>query len=398
MKHLSFLLVGALSALTAHATLSTGPGGSGVTVGGSSLISTLQYSDTFTVGSTDRPNAGVPVNPGGLVVENNYGNTTGSWSSLQTATLNTDSNAYAGYPGGSGAGSASGMMQSGQTQQTMMLQYNSLSTDIVIQFDAIQTVGGDRVSIFLSDSTNPYAGNSSLGIFFRPTGAAVELGIYNPALGEVNSGLATGITSAAVWNNYAVHLNGSIATFYVNQVSLGTIDLATFSPGNDYSTYSTNYIGFGVDGAGTIVGFGSIKWVDNFQVGTQASSGGYSSWAGAFTNPVLSQTASTADPDNDGLINAVEYALGLDPRFSNGSPGVFSNGGKTITFTKGAEAKTDNQVTYQIETSISLGAQPTPWAVNVADVTDGLDTISITFPTPGPAKDFARLKVTLATP
>jgi hypothetical protein len=36
--------------------------------------------------------------------------------------------------------------------------------------------------------------------------------------------------------------------------------LATFSPGKDYSVYSTSYIGFGVDG-------GSIKWADNFQVG-----------------------------------------------------------------------------------------------------------------------------------
>ena len=123
---------------------------------------------------------------------------------------------------------------------------------------------------------------------------------------------------------------------------------------------------------------------------------GYDSWAADFTGPALADTTRTGDPDNDGLSNAVEYALGLDPRYSNGSPGDASNGGKTITFTKGSEAKYNDKVTYQIETSTTLGAAPTPWAVATTPVvTEDTNTISITFPA-GPAKDFARLKVTLA--
>lgn len=118
----------------------------------------------------------------------------------------------------------------------------------------------------------------------------------------------------------------------------------------------------------------------------------YASWASAFTNPPIGDTASTADPDSDGLTNAMEYALGLDPRFSSGSPGVFD--GTTLTFTKGGSAKFDGKVTYQIETSTTLGAPPSPWTVATPpDVTETPDTISITFPE-GP-KYFARLKVTL---
>ena len=119
----------------------------------------------------------------------------------------------------------------------------------------------------------------------------------------------------------------------------------------------------------------------------------YSTWASAFSGPALSNTASTADPDNDGLINAIEYALGLDPRFSSPSPGVISNGGKTITFTKGAEAKVNGDVTYGIEVSTTLGVAPSPWTLGI--FTDGPDTIAITFPA-GPVKNFARLKVILA--
>jgi hypothetical protein len=123
----------------------------------------------------------------------------------------------------------------------------------------------------------------------------------------------------------------------------------------------------------------------------------YSTWAASFHAPALSDPASTADPDHDGLPNAMEYALGLDPRSPSASPGVLTNNGRTLTFTKGAEAKVNGDVTYRIETSTTLGAAPNPWTGNVADVTNGTDTIAITFPA-GPVKNFARLKVTLATP
>lgn len=122
------------------------------------------------------------------------------------------------------------------------------------------------------------------------------------------------------------------------------------------------------------------------------ATGSYSTWAAAFSSPALSNTASNADPDNDGLINEVEYALGLDPRYSSPSPGVYT--GNTLTFTKGADAKANGDVIYQIETSTTLGVAPSPWTVNVANVTNGANTIAITFPS-GPVKNFARLKVTL---
>ncbi len=119
----------------------------------------------------------------------------------------------------------------------------------------------------------------------------------------------------------------------------------------------------------------------------------YASWAASFTDPALGVTDSIADSDHDGLTNAMEYALGLDPRYSSGSPGAFD--GTTLTFTKGALAKEDPNVIYQIETSATLGASPSPWTVGSAPlVTETPDAISITFAEG--SRNFARLRVTIA--
>jgi autotransporter-associated beta strand protein len=119
----------------------------------------------------------------------------------------------------------------------------------------------------------------------------------------------------------------------------------------------------------------------------------YSTWASAFDAPPLSDAAAMADPDNDGLANAMEYALGLDPRFPNASPGVASDDGKTITFTKGTEAIANGDVAYVIQTTANLATDS--WADAASpEVTESADTISITFPN-GPEKNFARLKVIL---
>lgn len=146
---------------------------------------------------------------------------------------------------------------------------------------------------------------------------------------------------------------------------------------------------------GSAFSVSGAAYLATYSTYSAAATDNYSTWSSGFTSPVLSDTASTADPDNDGLTNAMEYALGLDPRFSSGSPGVYGNG--TLTFTKGAEALANGDVTYQIETSTTLGVAPSPWTVDTLNVSEVGNTIAITFPA-GPVKNFARLKITLANP
>ena len=87
----------------------------------------------------------------------------------------------------------------------------------------------------------------------------------------------------------------------------------------------------------------------------------------------------------------MEYALGQNPRVSSQPAGVFS--GNTITYTKGADAIANGDVSWVIETSQTLDAGSWSPAVTQPGGDPATD-ISYTF-TPGtPAKNFARLKVT----
>jgi hypothetical protein len=108
-------------------------------------------------------------------------------------------------------------------------------------------------------------------------------------------------------------------------------------------------------------------------VGTAAPAGSYTT---------------TGDSDKDGISNLVEYALALNPAAADGAPGAFTNG--TVSFTKRAEAVTNNDVTYAIQESDDLGITD-PWET-VTPTTNSTTVISYTLSS-GSQKKFARLVV-----
>ena len=112
----------------------------------------------------------------------------------------------------------------------------------------------------------------------------------------------------------------------------------------------------------------------------------YASWA----------TSNGFDPNhpeavgNDGLTNLMIYALNLNTDGTNGSPGTLT--GNLLSFSKRAEAVTNNDVSYLIEESDDLGLTD-PWTeVSTYDTNDN-STISYSLPTGKPAS-YARLRVT----
>jgi autotransporter-associated beta strand protein len=123
------------------------------------------------------------------------------------------------------------------------------------------------------------------------------------------------------------------------------------------------------------------------------SGGNYASWANDPLKGNIPGEPFNGDFDKDGISNGVEYALGLIPTASSQPAGVFS--GNTITFTKGADAIANGDVTWIIETSTTL--LPDSWSAEVTQAPGNASpTISYTFTPGSPARKFARLKAVTA--
>ena len=260
-----------------------------VAIGASTLISQLDYSDSFSFGSgAAGTRNGVPYSAQAfpitdstqLALENSYGNPARSWSASLWSLAN-DANfnsASPAYPGGSGGGSATGFTQTGGSID-YGIEYD-LRSDFVVQFDAIQVA--DRVDITTTNARNGIAGGNGISVFIRSNGFAnlgnsAEVGIYNPLVGETLTTLDTGLAGVdfGEWHNYAVrfNLNTSVLSVYVDEILLGDVDLNTFG-GNKWGggiTAPGAYLGVlnGATNDAVNVGlFGSTRsWTDNFQVG-----------------------------------------------------------------------------------------------------------------------------------
>ncbi|RYD47566.1 MAG: hypothetical protein EOP85_05220, partial [Verrucomicrobiaceae bacterium] len=135
---------------------------------------------------------------------------------------------------------------------------------------------------------------------------------------------------------------------------------------------------------GLILGSGKIRVLG-------APTGGFTSYMDTFPSLSSGDKTANADPDKDGITNLVEYALsGLNPTSPDTLGATLSSG--SLTFNKRAEAVTNNDINYIIETSVNLGGAPGDWTTVVPTANDPT-TISYTLPA-GQPKIFARLKIT----
>ena len=288
----------------ARATVLTGEGGSGVPVGQSSLIGTLDYSETFT-GSDDQ--AALRYFRGGLRpqeaynVESTYGNPPQQLTQQRTDTGVTpprpfmsfasdagdrpglSATAATPYPGNSGAGSDTGFSQAGGS-----LDYGipyGLRDEYVVQVDAVAV--NDRIDI-TTGGTPGTIGAGNLSVFFRgplwATNAthANNVSLYNGATDTPLRGqpgfenFSTGLSDQPrAWHNYAVRFDSADQEIelFVDEVSLGVIDLNTFA-GGIYAGFTNGAVGAG----GTA---GERLWTDNFQVGAVVPEPGALALAGA---------------------------------------------------------------------------------------------------------------------
>ncbi len=199
--------------------------------------------------------------------------------------------------------------------------------------------------------------------------------------------LATaGAKNKAIIQEFTVpaNLGGSIAIQFVTVTDNAKVSGVEITPvgGPSGSTFTeTADVWTMADGANT--------WTFSEATGVlSVSTGGGSNYAGwASTNGIPGEPAS-GDFDNDGLSNLIEYALGLSPTASSVPSGTYAGG--AVSFSKGAEAVANGDVTWAIEESDDLGVTDA-WQA-VTPTANNASTISYTLPT-GKPKVFVRLVV-----
>jgi len=185
--------------------------------------------------------------------------------------------------------------------------------------------------------------------------------------------------------------------FFIDLTTANTTIGNTWTLVNVATLHETFGPNFNVDGfAGSAHVWTKVangrKWTFTEATGTLTvgpTSINYATWATAAN--ITGQPAS-GDFDHDGQSNGLEYALGSDPRLPSGSAGVLA--GDVLTFTKGAEARANGDVTYIIEKSHDLGMTD-PWTPVVTHLPSNTDsTISCSVAT-GRSADFFRLRVVI---
>lgn len=269
--------------------LSSAASAAGVMAGGSSLFDTPDYTDTFT--GTD--SGGIPGRPyiaAGLPeyrIESNYGNPSTHYIQQPGSVFSIASDAGPGFVQGgapayptslganaSGAGSDTGFTQTGGNNLGYGVEYY-LRDEYVVQVDMIQVT--DRVDITSGNipaGSHIFAGNS-ISVFFRGDGsgnASVFNGVVDtpiagqPGFESFNTGIAAWNAAAnggqSRWYNYAVRFDqpDNEIELYVNEVSLGVVDLDTFAGGIYSAGFSNQFVGVSTN-------TGDRTWTDNFQVG-----------------------------------------------------------------------------------------------------------------------------------
>lgn len=259
----------------AGAAVLTGPGGQGVPVGQSGLIKTYDYGDTFTGSFDGGVNPNRPYTPAvqpaaAYVLEQTFGHPSTNFQSpgqgpgVAEFSIASDTQGRVGgeapaYPGSSGAGSATGFTQTGNSVD-YSVPYG-FRTRYVVQADAVAS--GDRIDI---TSGSVYGGGifqpNSLSIFFRGTGGGVSL--FNGSLDTPVPGYNTGLNTPGVWHNYAALFDTQAKTveLFVDEQSKGVIDLTQIA-GGLYANFSNAAVGVG----GGLGGGENRTWTDNFQVG-----------------------------------------------------------------------------------------------------------------------------------
>jgi autotransporter-associated beta strand protein len=250
--------------------------------------------------------------------------------------------------------------------------------------------GGGTLTVNLTSGTKTYEGRITDGA--APT-----------SLVKMGGGMQILNNLSGTPNSYSGNTTVTGGTLSIRTATLADASMVSISPGAvldlDFTgtdTVNALFIGTKQMAAG-VYGASGINTPEISGTGTLTVTSGpvesFSSWITRnFTNGAVSvgNQEPTDDPDNDGLDNLVEYGLGKDPTVSSQPAGVRS--GDLLTYTKGADAIANRDVSWVIETSETLAEGS--WTPQVSQPAgDANPTISYLLTPAGPPRKFARLRL-----
>ena len=232
----------------------------------------------------------------------------------------------------------------------------------------------------------PAPQGNSAGVRLPMVGNLINLSQYVPP--AKSTYFRIGTNPAAIFGAGTIsgtaEVEGAVAMFRVlnslQDTTSVAADLTSGSTNTNATIGSAQYIGtLSINSAGIL----KVQ-----SAGAVAAAANFATWATA--NGVTGGV--NGDSDNDGIPNSIEYALATNLTGSDGSVGTLLGG--TLAFNKRAAAVTNGDVTYQIEESDDLGIADA-WQV-MTPTSNTPTAITYALLPPGPAKKFARLKITIA--
>ena len=142
------------------------------------------------------------------------------------------------------------------------------------------------------------------------------------------------------------------------------------------------------------------------QIKLTALATGFAGWIDHFP---VSNPAADADPDFDGISNALEYVLGGDPSQpgSNIAPTTSTSGGNLVFTFQRVDASETADITLVVEAGTILGAWPEVFTIGANDLSSSPgvsiqenaaapDTVTVTIPMNGASARFARLRAVVS--